>query len=346
MESLISIIVPVYNVEKYLSKCLDSLIGQTYCNLEIICVNDDSPDGSIDILREYANRDKRIKVIHQGNTGLSGARNTGLCHATGDYIMFVDSDDWVDLNICEKALQEDADIVFWSYYREYGEKSLKTQIYSDQRLEWDAHTISELHRRLIGLSGKELINPAQTDSMSTAWGKLFKCRVLKNQFFVDTKYIGTEDALFNISVFFQAKSAVYIPDIYCHYRKDNQQALTAGCYKKELVIKWRELYRRVSALLDQNYADNSFYEALENRRALGVIQLGLGISADSTMCFKHKIKELRIILTSPDYRKAIRMLPISDMPIHWKVFFIAAKGKMCVTMLIVLKIMNWLRSKV
>lgn len=94
-QPLISVIVPVYNVEQYLPRCLDSLIRQTYTNIEIIVVNDGSTDGSLAICREYAEKDKRIKVIDQQNKGLSGARNTGLKHYIGDYVSFVDSDDWV-----------------------------------------------------------------------------------------------------------------------------------------------------------------------------------------------------------------------------------------------------------
>lgn len=98
---IFSIIVPVYNVEKYLSKCLDSLVNQTYTNIEIICINDGSSDNSLNILEEYATKDNRIKVITQHNQGVSVARNVGIENATGKYILFVDADDWVERNTCE-----------------------------------------------------------------------------------------------------------------------------------------------------------------------------------------------------------------------------------------------------
>lgn len=100
---LISIIVPVYNTEQYLSKCLDSLINQTYKNIEIICVNDGSTDNSADILNEYDKKDKRVRMISQKNCGLSATRNTGLKNCCGEYVMFLDSDDWIDFDTCEKA---------------------------------------------------------------------------------------------------------------------------------------------------------------------------------------------------------------------------------------------------
>ena len=99
--SLISIIVPVYKVEKYLKKCLDSIINQTYKNLEIIIVDDGSPDGCPNICDEYSKKDDRIKVIHQKNMGLSIARNNGIKLATGEYIGFVDSDDYIRYTMYE-----------------------------------------------------------------------------------------------------------------------------------------------------------------------------------------------------------------------------------------------------
>lgn len=111
---LISVIVPVYNTEKYLRKCLDSICGQTYRNLEIICVNDGSPDNSATILEEYAARDERIKVLTQPNAGLAAARNAGLAFASGEWVTGVDSDDYLELDAYEYAINAatpDVDIV-------------------------------------------------------------------------------------------------------------------------------------------------------------------------------------------------------------------------------------------
>lgn len=98
----VSIIVPVYNVEKYLKKCLNSLINQTLIDIEIICVNDGSTDNSEKILQQFAKQDSRVKILSQQNKGQSVARNVAIENATGDYLGFVDSDDWVDLDYFEK----------------------------------------------------------------------------------------------------------------------------------------------------------------------------------------------------------------------------------------------------
>lgn len=109
-----SIIIPIYKVENYLDKCVQSIINQTYSNIEIILVDDGSPDGCPEICDKYAKKDDRIKVIHKQNGGLSDARNVGLALATGKYVMFVDSDDFVSVNTCEMLLpftENDNDII-------------------------------------------------------------------------------------------------------------------------------------------------------------------------------------------------------------------------------------------
>ena len=127
MSPLVSVVIPVYNVESYLRQCMDSVVNQTYRNLEIVCVNDGSPDRSIDILREYEQKDKRIKIIEIENQGLSGARNVGTAHCTGDYLIYLDSDDWIDFDTVEVALKAvteyDVDIVLWNYVKEYLQSS-------------------------------------------------------------------------------------------------------------------------------------------------------------------------------------------------------------------------------
>jgi len=117
----ISIIVPVYNVERYIRKCVKSLINQTYKNIEIILVNDGSPDNCGQICDDFAREDRRIVVIHKENGGLCSARNAGLSVATGKYIGFVDSDDWIRADMYEylyiNAKSHDADIACCNYYR-------------------------------------------------------------------------------------------------------------------------------------------------------------------------------------------------------------------------------------
>ena len=137
MEPKVSVIIPVYNVESFLARCLDSVVGQTLREIEIICVDDGSPDRSIDILNRYAAKDERIRVISQENRGLGGARNRGFDAATGEYVLFVDSDDWIDSAYCERlyevAQHADADVACASMLKIRPSYSKWTIRYTEQK---------------------------------------------------------------------------------------------------------------------------------------------------------------------------------------------------------------------
>ena len=134
--SLVTIAVAVYNAEKYLKDCMDSVINQTYQNLEIICVNDCSTDKSLEILEGYAAKDRRIKIItNEKNSGLGVTRNVGINAAHGEYVLFIDSDDWLDLTACEKlitkAKEGDSDVVFYSAYLVSGDEKKEWKQFCD-----------------------------------------------------------------------------------------------------------------------------------------------------------------------------------------------------------------------
>ena len=192
---MISIIVPVYNVAPYLRQCLDSLIGQTYRDLEIICVNDGSVDESPAILAEYAERDERIQIISRSNAGVSASRNEALNVAKGEWLMLVDSDDWIDTDTCRQALDAaltyQADLVMWAYVREFPNRSLPKYYVSELKI-WD-NTISALQRRMVGPVGDELSAPDTLDAWGTIWGKLYSRKYIDRPDpirFVDTASIG------------------------------------------------------------------------------------------------------------------------------------------------------------
>lgn len=348
MDSLISIIVPVYNTENYLEKCLYSLVNQTYKNIEIIIIDDGSPDNSMNIIQKFVLADNRVKVISQKNQGLSGARNTGMNNANGDYIMFIDSDDWIEIDTCEKAINAsekyNADVVFWPYIKEFSDSQKDNYLFDKTEIIWSEKNINQLSRRMVGLVGDELANPQSIDNLVTAWGKLYKKSVIGDVRFTDTKIIGTEDALFNIEVFLGINSAVYIPDLLSHYRKDNESSLTHN-YKKKLVSRWREMYSRIKFLLDRNDMSREYYDALKNRICFGLIGLGINLAEDKKMSFKEKKKEIYNILSMKHYQIALKNLDFSYLPIQWKVFFKLAKNNNVLLLLWLLEIMDYLRKK-
>lgn len=170
--NIISVVIPIYNVEKYLRQCVDSIIRQTYKNLEIILVDDGSPDGCPDICDQYALEDERIKVIHKTNGGLSDARNAALEIASGEWIVFVDSDDTVEPTFIETlldtALKNEADIACCSYYKMYPDGAKAA---ASKRLDKAIFT---------GIEAVRDIFTAGTLCEHMAWNKIYKTALFKD----------------------------------------------------------------------------------------------------------------------------------------------------------------------
>lgn len=174
---LISVVIPIYNVEKYLERCIESIVNQSYSNLEIILVNDGSPDNSEDICLKYVEYDKRIKYVKKKNGGLSDARNYGMQHATGEYIAFIDSDDFIDkdyIKILHNNLQSsNADVSICGYL----------QVKDDA----ERICIEKCDEEIETFTSREaiyaLFDPQYRMQFTTAWGKIYKA-----QLFHDIKY--------------------------------------------------------------------------------------------------------------------------------------------------------------
>lgn len=338
----VSIVVPVYNVEAYLEKCMDSIINQTYANLEIVCINDGSTDNSLDILKSYALKDDRVLVITTKNNGISSARNTGTKHSTGKYIMYVDSDDWIELNTCEEAVNKaeeyDADVVFWNYIREFENCSKEKVLFEQDEIVYSSsEEIKALSRRFLGLYKEELSHPENADTFVTVWGKLYRTNIITdyNVEFVDLKLIGSlEDALFNLNVFNHIHKAIYVRKFYSHYRKDNNVSFTKT-YRKNLNKQWNNLFAYMRSFIKDNHCDDSYNVALNNRICLSIIGLGLNV-LESEKSLK-KCSAIKQIIASNEYRNAVAKLELAYFPMHWKVFFFCAKYNFAMGVYLLLK---------
>ena len=202
---LVSIIVPIYKVESYLRRCLDSIVHQTYTNLEIILVDDGSPDNSPQICDEYASRDNRIVVIHKKNGGLSDARNAGLDICTGEYISFIDSDDWVEKNYIEtlisSALMQDADIVIGSFDLIRDNKSEASEPFQSGTFDK-----KEIFFKII---------TAQTTHLGISWGKLYKKKILGGEHFPVGKT--QEDNYTSYKFIYKAHKICCVDRVLYHY---------------------------------------------------------------------------------------------------------------------------------
>ena len=219
----ISIIIPVYNTEKYLKKCLDSIINQTLKSLEIICIDDCSTDNSLHILKEYQLKDNRIKIIEQKeNKGQGVARNLGLNIAEGEYIMFLDPDDWLELNALEilykKSKETNADIIHFNYIEE--NEKLKSSNYKNA---------AKIIKKRFGIKAKNdgFYSLKNSDGSflykfeMQVWDKIYKKDfILKNNInFAPNKH--GEDHLFTIGCLISADKIYYVDEYFYHYTKRN-----------------------------------------------------------------------------------------------------------------------------
>lgn len=343
----VSIVVPVYKVERYIDRCVESLTSQTLSDIEIILVNDGSPDNCPAMCDDYARRDSRISVVHKEHDGLSSARNEGLKHISGEYYMFVDSDDWIDHETCETCYKEieaaNADCLMFSYTKEFGDHSMVNHIFDHKRIIWDELEIKKnFHRRLFGLLGKELSRPQDGDLVVSSCMQLFKTSKFKEIQFVDTKIIGTEDCWYQVLVYENCERFVYIDRPFYHYLRINDGSLTTR-YNPHLFERWQHLYDYMQAYIEEHGKSQEYSKALQNRIALSV--LGCGINqTHSSDSLTEGSKHLKSMLASERYDAALAQLDTAVMPFHWKVIFFLAKHKYTQALFAMLRMIEYLRT--
>ena len=251
MKPLVSIIIPVYQVEKYLDKCIASVVGQTYQNLQIILIDDGSTDRSPAICDGWKERDPRITVIHQPNGGLSRARNAGLKLATGEFIGFVDSDDWLELNAVECFINiahgTDADIVACRFFQEFKDK---TEDPGGEESEFIAE-------------GGEILKSMVIDHKLTedVWNKFYKSNLFEEIRFPDRRIF--EDKATTYKILQKAGKLAYTPACLIHYR-NRTNSLSNIHSMKSLVDYWLAFHERFEILgpLSEQYYRQSLSDCM------------------------------------------------------------------------------------
>lgn len=226
----VSFIIPIYKTpEDFLTKCVNSLCAQTHSNIEIILVDDGSPDGCPALCDAFAAQDTRIKVIHQKNLGVGAARNTGLDVAQGFWISFVDPDDWVDSDMIEKAIatanqyieknDKVPDVIIWDHIKEFGTISEHVNFFGNKPLFF----VSKDELNTLHLLSLEL-----TSGIGLVWAKLYCRDFLKNnKLYSAINLPRGQDIEYNFRIFQKVKSAIFIPEKTYHYRYDDNTACTA-----------------------------------------------------------------------------------------------------------------------
>ena len=258
----ISLIVPIYGVERYIGKFAESALGQTYPNIEFIFVNDGTKDRSIEILediieREFPHLKPHITIVNKQNEGLPQARKTGLEHATGEYILFADSDDWLELDAVEKVMavaeRTSADIVYFDLVKEYGHRSS----YKRER------------EYTVATKGDFIVNMFNYKSYGYTVTKCFRRRLYTDNTIYIPKFGMHEDIYLMSQIIFYAESLVHIPEALYHYRKDNLDSFCSQSGYTRHIASTKNLLD-----LYEHYCDNLVGSPIE--RVAGSILMRAG----------------------------------------------------------------------
>ena len=304
---MISVIVPIYNVEKYVNKCVESIVNQTYTNLEIILVDDGSPDRCPEICDEWAKKDSRIKVIHKKNGGLSDARNAGMKIASGDYVAFVDSDDWVEPDIYSTLInlidKYNSDIAI-----------------CDLRMVYDSTSVvdknSKVYKECVYTSTKALGLLIEDKIRQVVVNKIYKIDIIKNIPFAVGKC--HEDEFWSYQVIGNADKIVVTDYIgYNYYQRSGSimgntysikrlDAIEAKCYRQDYIDN-------NYPLLSSKSKENLFFTCVYN----GQLSLKHLKNEDKKAAFEY------IKTTTEKYR--LLNFDISGLPFKQKIWFLLSK---------------------
>jgi len=304
----ISVIVPVYNVETFLPQCLDSIVGQTYRNIEVVVVNDGSTDGSLKIVRAYEARDPRIKVVDQENQGLSAARNAGMAQASGDYFWFVDSDDYIALDACERIVHElqvqPYDLVIVERYRFWEDGS---KVYD--KVSW-GESVTEGKCYLAESIGLGIFT-------ASSCNKIIRSSFVKQHSFCFQRGILYEDLYFTFQCLLQAGSVVVVEHP-CYFYRQNR----AGSIISSIKAQDKDVLKTVALL--ENYVAEVAPELLDAYFFKVLIYSWVA----NAVCFKYPQKKpfdrqanriVKDILADERYRKYVRYFAYSkQVEFKWK----------------------------
>lgn len=318
MVAKISIVVPIYNVEKYLAYCIESLIHQSLNDIEIILVDDGSPDKSGQIAESYAKKDGRIKVIHQQNEGLGPARNTGIKNATGEYIGFVDSDDWVKPDMFDRlyhiANKEKADIVVGGHCDMDKGVAVKTKIHPlAGKTIHNKKDIESIRKKLYGHA---IDDPIIEAFPMAVWIAIYRRKMLidNNLYF---KEILSEDTIFNLTTYKYAKIISFTDSTdYC-YRTEGQPSIMRTFSNKKL-IRYRDFLKTLYKMAESEHDEVCRIRA--KRTAIAYCRLYVGLVNGSKESFKKKKMYVKEFAENKDISVFWKGYPVERLPLQQRLF--------------------------
>ena len=321
-KDIISIIIPVYKVkEKYLRKCIESAINQTYSNIEVILVDDGTPDNCGDICDEYAFKSNKVKVIHQENTGLSAARNRGVRESNGEWIMFLDGDDYIDLNTCElvsKACDiQDLDIICFSYIRENNNKTkicelngLDERVYIGNECEYLMEKVLDYHAHF-----------------STAY-----CKLIRKQYILDNNIFhneilkqGAEGIEFNIRLFEKVNKVLILKKYLYHYIYNDMSISNKHDEKNHYYVL--SCFDEIKKYIEKCKNSERLLQMLYNRmlNVISTIAISGYFSPQNKEHFKDKVKKYKGILDKPIVKESIKNATYLNIDLPTKIIVYCIK---------------------
>lgn len=328
----ITIVIPIYNAEDYLRKCIDSAIAQTIQNIKIILVDDGSTDRSGSICDEYAQKDSRISVIHKNNGGVCDARNVGVDAVETKYFTFLESDDWLPEDACEKmwnaVITTDSDFVLGAYYRVSAKGvSIKYPL-GKSRILFDKKddVLEKLLVFIMGLTGDRLKHPEMIDSLLTDTAKLYRTDIVsQNRLkWISRKEIYSDCLDYLLRYTACCKRALYIDEPLYFYRRTNSGSQTAG-YRPNTIQLWDNQFHAMQRFIEENQFQH-LYEAYYSRICFSIIPIGG--NAYRTGNYFAAIQEIREGISKEIYRKAFSSFSITELPMHYRPLFFFAKHRM------------------
>lgn len=332
MDSKISVIVTIYNTpEKYLKKCIDSIINQTLKEIEIILVNDGSNENIRNICEEFKKQDKRIKLINQKNMGESVARNIGIENSTTKNITFVDSDDWIEPNMCLElvdyidSINQNYDIIVFDCFVDYNKKTIKNSFYPKEGL-LDKEDIEEIQLQNIE-KGITKYYPPETN-ISVPWAKVYNKEFIeKNNLKFVPNIIRMPDAIFNMEAFEKAKTIYTFKEYLYHYQKNDFSICQR--YSKD-TIKYYETYIEFVRDYIKKYNKNeNFIDTLNLKivTSIDVYMYNYFFHKDNPKKLKKIKKEFKELLDKEIYKNAMKNVKIQYLSFYQKLVLKNAKKK-------------------
>lgn len=337
-EPLVSIIVPVYKVpEQYLRKCIESIMAQTLKEIEILLVNDGSPDNCGAICNNYANRDNRICVLHKKNGGLSSARNYGCKAANGKWIMFVDGDDWIEPDMCQTMYnvgeEKHVQLVMCGIVKDYGRSSTPYRFYLEDGKVYQNEECKWLQQQLLVYNA----------NIAFAASKLIERKLLVSNGIYHDEMIrqGAEGLEFNLRLFEKLESATFVNKIFYHYIY-NENSISASYNEKnqESVIK---CFEKIKSFIDESNNRELLKLWFDNRLLYVIVTTAISgyFNPTNPEPYKEKKRKYEAFLEKPIVKEALQTKNRAGLGKQRQMIVFLTKQKLFFALNILGKIRKW-----